>query len=124
MRGHRSMGAVVAVVVILAIPPVFVEASRPLWAVVFCLLLPGSGWAYRAEVGDFFDKVALAVIVSMCATILVATGMVVTNSWSVLGGVAGLAVFALLGFVPFARTPSRSFQKKGIHLGADSGDAG
>lgn len=107
MRGHGTsspvlVAAVVVVLVGLAALPVFVESVRLIWAVAFCLLLPGSGWAYRAD-GDVVDRIALAVVISLCATILVSTAMVVSNSWSVPGGVVALAVFTLLGFVPFDR---------------------
>ena len=55
---------------------------------------------------------ALSVVFSMSATILVATAMVTTGRWSVAGGMAALAVIAVLGFVPFGpsarhRKPSR-----------------
>lgn len=101
-----------AAVVALVILPIMVEPARLLYAVVFCLLVPGCGWAYRAPVGDTVDRIAVAVTISMSATILVATAMVVTNSWSASGGVAVLAAFAALGFAPFGRTP-RSDHRRG-----------
>ena len=52
------------------------------------------------------DTVALAVMISMSATILVSTAMVVLNVWSAPGGVAVLIAIALLGFAPFGRGTS------------------
>lgn len=100
------LGAAAAVAVVIL--PIAVEPVRLLYAVAFCLLVPGCGWAYRAAVGDTVDKIALTVVISLSATILVSTAMVVTNSWSVPGGVAVLTVFAALGFVPITRaSPGR-----------------
>lgn len=103
MNRNRTSGALIgaAVLVVLVILPIVVEPVRLLYAVAFCLLVPGCGWAYRAAVVDTLDKIALAMVISMSATILVATAMVATNSWSVSGGVAVLVAFAVLGFVPF-----------------------
>nr|WP_241724104.1 phosphotransferase [Dietzia sp. E1] len=50
---------------------------------------------------DAVDRLALSVVFSMSATILVATAMAATGTWSVAGGMAALAVIAVLGFVPF-----------------------
>lgn len=52
------------------------------------------------------ETVALAVMISMSATILVSTVMVVLNVWSAPGGVAVLIAIALLGFAPFGRGTS------------------
>lgn len=110
MRVREKPPGVVVVVAALVmfaavILPVFVDSVRLLWSVLFCLLVPGSGWAYRSGVGDLLDRVALAVVISMSATILVSTFMAVNNWWSVPGGVAALAVFALVGYIPFTRIP-------------------
>ena len=96
----------VAVVAVVAIPAVFVEAVRLLLLVAFCLLVPGLGWARRVGGGGAVDTVALAGVISMSATILVSTAMVVLNVWSAPGGVAVLIAIALLGFSPLGRGAS------------------
>lgn len=91
------------VVVGMAGAAVLAEPLRLMVMVAFCLLLPGSGWARRAGRGDVLDTFALAVLISTSATILVSTAMVVTNTWSVTGGVAALAAITVLGYVPRIR---------------------
>lgn len=103
---YLLVGAVVVVVVMILV--VVVEAVRLLFLVAFCLLLPGLGWARRASRGDAIDTVALAVLISMSSTILVATAMAVLNAWSAPGGIAVLIAFAVLGFVPFGRSAASS----------------
>lgn len=105
MNRAKSVGVLVAAAAVLALVflPIVVESVRLLYLVALCLLLPGAGWAYRATNADVVDRIALAVVISMSATILVATAMVVTDSWSVAGGVAALAAVGLLGFVPGPR---------------------
>ncbi|MVZ91671.1 hypothetical protein GQF49_14545 [Microbacter sp. ANSKLAB05] len=98
-------------VLTVVIPALAVEEFRLVGAVVLCLLVPGSGWAYRAGVGDVLDRIALAMALSMSATILVATAMAVTRSWSVAGGAAALTAIAVLGFVPIDRVRS----PRGLH---------
>lgn len=83
------------------------EPVRVVCAAAFCVVVPGSGWAYRAGGGDAADRLALAVVISMSASILVATALVTTNSWSIPLGVTALASFAMLGFIPFTRAPWR-----------------
>lgn len=95
----RTLAAGAAVAALAAVP-VLLEPARLLYAAVFCLLVPGIGWAFRSRSGDVVDKLALAVAISMSATILVATAMVATGTWSVAGGAAALVVIAALGFVP------------------------
>lgn len=97
-----------AIVAFGALSAVIVDALRLPLTVACCLLLPGLGWARKAGRADAMDTVALAVLISMSATILVSTAMVVTNSWSTPGGVAVLVAFAVLGFVPFDRARSKS----------------
>lgn len=92
-----------AVATALVILPIIVEPVRLVYTVAFCLLVPGSGWALRSRAGDAVDKLALAVLISLSATILVATALVATETWSVVGGLGALAVIGALGFVPFDR---------------------
>jgi hypothetical protein len=95
----RALAAGAAVTALVAVP-ILLEPARLVYAAVFCLLVPGIGWAFRSGSGDVGDKVALAVTISTSATILVATAMVATGTWSVAGGAAALVVIAVLGFVP------------------------
>lgn len=99
MRIGWYLAGAVALAVMVGLP-VLVEAVRPLYLLVACLLLPGAGWVRRWGTGDLGDKVALTVAVSMSATILVATAMVATGTWTLLGGLVALAVIAALGFLP------------------------
>lgn len=105
MNRINALGVSAAVVLVAAVVvlPLVVEPARPLLLMASCLLLPGAGWAYRAGVGDAVDRVALALAISMAATILVATGMIVVGAWSIVGGTAALAVVGALGFVPWSR---------------------
>lgn len=87
----------------LVILPIAVEPVRLLYAVVFCLLAPGAGWAYQSRVGDAADRLALAVMISMSVTICLATAMVATNTWTVPRALAVLTAISVLGFVPYRR---------------------
>lgn len=114
MNGGKTAWALVgtAAVIGLVALPVAYEPVRLLYAVAFCLLVPGAGWAYRAGSADAADKLAIAVLISLSATILVATAMVATNSWSLPGGVAALLVVAALGLVPYRQIPGGSQSRK------------
>jgi hypothetical protein len=68
-----------------------------------CVLLPGLGWARRLGPGDRGDTLALAVVLSLCATVAVSTAMVLADRWSWTLGAACLAGIAGLGFVPARR---------------------
>lgn len=113
MNSHKTAWVLVGAVAVIAlvILPIVVESARLPAAVAFCLLVPGSGWAYRAKGVDAVDTLALAVLISMSATILVATAMVATDSWSVPAGVAALAAVAVLGFVPVP-APARRYRRR------------
>lgn len=102
----REIGWVVVAVLLLAgagALPVLVPSARPLYLVVACLLLPGAGWAYRWGAGDLGDRMALALAISIAATILVATAMAASGTWNIAGGLAALVAISALGFVPFRR---------------------
>lgn len=105
MNRDRTAWALVGAVAVLALValPVLVESVRLLYVVACCLLLPGSGWAYRAKAADTADGITLTLAISMSATILVATAMVVTGTWSVPGGVIALLAITVLGYVPYPR---------------------
>lgn len=104
-RAMWVLGGVLAAGVLVALP-LLVEAARLPFLVAFCLLVPGAGWACRVGPGDLGDRIALAVAISLGATILVATAMVAMGAWSVPAGMIALAVFAALGFAPVGRSAS------------------
>jgi hypothetical protein len=72
-------------------------------ALALCVLLPGWGWARRLRPADLGDTLALAVALSLCATVAVSTAMVLADRWSWTVGAACLAGIAGLGFVPARR---------------------
>jgi hypothetical protein len=72
-------------------------------ALALCVLLPGWGWARRLRPADRGDTLALAVVLSLCATVAVSTAMVLAARWSWTGGAACLAGITGLGFVPAHR---------------------
>ncbi|AWH90875.1 hypothetical protein [Dietzia lutea] len=94
-----------AVATALVVLPIIAEPARLIYVLAFCLLVPGGGWALRWGSGDAGDRLALAVLISLSATIIVATAMVATETWSVAGGVGVLAVIGALGFIPIGRDP-------------------
>lgn len=64
-----------------------------------CLLLPGLGWAWKLHIGDIGDRLALALVLSICAWAVVATIMVVLGvrpMW----GLVGLAAIGVVGLLP------------------------
>ena len=87
-------------------------AARVAFALAICLLLPGLGWARKMRLADLGDTVALAIVLSICATVTTGTAMAVSGSWSPGWGLAVLAGVALAGFVP-ARTARRPSQRGG-----------
>lgn len=103
MGRGMTLGRILALgiaVATLTIAVIVVEPLRLVYAVAFCLLVPGSGWAAKAREADAVDRLALSVVFSLSATVLVATAMAATGTWSVTAGMAALAVIAILGFVP------------------------
>jgi hypothetical protein len=72
-------------------------------ALALCVLLPGLGWARRLRPADRGDTLALAVVLSLCATVAVSTAMVLADRWSWTVGAACLTGIAGLGFVPARR---------------------
>ena len=99
-RAGRVLVGLLLLVGVVALP-VLVEAARLPYLVVVYLVVPGAGWAYRWGAGDLGDRLALAVAISMSATILVTTAMVATGTWSLPGGLAALALVTIVGLVPF-----------------------
>ena len=93
--------AVTGGVVVVGLAVVFeLPALRMVLAVLVCLLLPGWGWARRFRTRDRGDTLALTVVLSICATVVVSTAMVVTARWSTLAGVLVLVAIGAAGLVP------------------------
>jgi hypothetical protein len=93
-------------------------------AVVGCLLLPGLGWARQMRLGDRGDTLAMAVVVSLCCTVAVGTGMAVSGAWSWAAGLAVLAVVTVTGFLPFAALADRARAATGRRIAAFGDDGG
>jgi hypothetical protein len=74
--------------------------TRLISATLFCLLAPGYGWARRMPANSPGDTLALAVVLSICITILVATAMAVLDAWVPVIGFVILTVVAIVGFLP------------------------
>ncbi|MCV9992904.1 hypothetical protein OIU93_01165 [Paeniglutamicibacter sp. ZC-3] len=97
-------GPVVIVVTIIYIVLLLeVEAVRLISAVVFSLFVPGYGWALRMRPGDGGDTLAMALVLSLCATTFVATAMAVAGWWSPVAGFISLLLMAAAGFVRLRR---------------------
>lgn len=97
-------GPVVIVVTIIYIVLLLeVEAVRLISAVVFCLFVPGYGWALRMRPGDGGDTLAMALVLSFCATTFVATAMAVAGWWSPVAGFISLLLMGAAGFVRLSR---------------------
>lgn len=73
---------------------------RLISAVLFCLLAPGYGWARRLPGNNRGDTLALAVILSICATILIATAMAVLHAWAPVTAFTILTAIGIAGFLP------------------------
>ena len=73
---------------------------RLISATLFCLLAPGYGWARRMPGNSPGDTLALAVVLSICTTILVATAMAVFDAWVPVTGFVILTAIAIVGIVP------------------------
>lgn len=79
------------------------DQVRMIGAVLFCLLVPGFGWARRLPGNNRGDILALAVILSICATILLGTIMVVLHTWVPLNAFLILTAIGIAGFMPLRR---------------------
>lgn len=98
---HTMLIAAAAVAAaLLGVLLVLVPGFRVICASAFCLLAPGSGWARRLSLDSRADRWAMALVLSICATVAVATAMVVAGLWSAVGGFVALGVITVAGFVP------------------------
>jgi uncharacterized membrane protein len=96
-------GPVVIVVTIIYIVLLLeVEAVRLISAVVFCLFVPGYGWALRMRPKDGGDALAMALVLSVCATTFVA-------------GFISLLLMGAAGFVRLRRD-SGGRGNRGFHV--------
>jgi hypothetical protein len=83
-------------------------AARMIFALAICLLLPGLGWARKMRFGDLGDTLALAIVLSICMTVAVATPMVVFSSLSIGWGLTALSAMAVAGFLPIRQLLDRA----------------
>jgi hypothetical protein len=93
------LAAVGGTLLVIGLMATNLPAARVAFALAICLLLPGFGWARKMRLADLGDTVALAIVLSMCMTVVVGTAMVVSG-FSPEWGLAALAGVALAGFVP------------------------
>jgi len=117
-----SATAVTVLVLLVILAVTVVEVRMPLVA-AFCLLVPGYGWARRMHLKDRGDTLAMTVVLSLCASVLVGTALAVSGLWSPLAGLAILVLITLGGITPIpsvapfrgvakARPPQRHGQRK------------
>ena len=99
-RRTRVLAALVVALVVAVLVAVNLPAARMAFALAACLLLPGLGWARKMRFGDLGDTLAVAIALSICATVAVGTTMAVSDSWSLGWGLAALGAITLAGFVP------------------------
>ncbi len=110
-RAAQGAAVAAAVAVLPAAAVVLYPPARLGAAVLFCLLAPGSGWAWRlARTGRIrrADRLAVALVLSICATMLVGTAMAAAGRWSTAGGMALLGVVAAAGYAPWGRWWARA----------------
>lgn len=102
MRGRNvwTYGAAVAVFAFLCILAVAVTEVRLILMAAFCLLVPGYGWAHRMQLKDRGDTLAMTVVLSLCASVLVGTALAVSGLWSPFAGLIILVLITLGGFAP------------------------
>jgi sterol desaturase/sphingolipid hydroxylase (fatty acid hydroxylase superfamily) len=102
MRGRNAWTSAAAVVVLalLFILAVAVVEIRLTFMAAFCILMPGYGWAHRMQLKDRGDTLAMTVVLSLCASVLVGTALAVSGLWSPLAGFAILVLITLGGFAP------------------------
>jgi uncharacterized membrane protein len=102
MRGRNvwTYAAAVAVLALLCILAVAVTEVRLILMAAFCLLVPGYGWAHRMQLKDRGDTLAMTVVLSLCASVLVGTALAVSGLWSPLAGLIILVLITLGGFAP------------------------
>src|ERR687893_247655 len=98
-RRSRVLAAVGGTLLVVGLMATGLPAARMAFALAICLLLPGFGWARKMRLADLGDTVALAIVLSMCVTVVVGTAMVVSG-FSPEWGLAALAGVALAGFMP------------------------
>lgn len=94
---------------------VTVSEVRLISASAFCLLGPGYGWARRLPGHSPGDTLAMAVLLSICATILTATVMAVFGIWSALAGFGILVLFAITGWLPLRRSKPAHRRNEVVH---------
>lgn len=99
-RNAWTSAAAVAVFALLFILAVAVTEIRLTFMTAFCLLVPGYGWARRMQLKDRGDTLALTVVLSLGASVLVGTALAVSGWWSPLAGLAILVLITIGGFMP------------------------
>ena len=99
-RRTRVLAALLVALLVAVLLATNMAAARVAFALAICLLLPGLGWARKMRFADLGDTVALAIVLSICATVAAGTAMAVSGSWSPGWALAVLAGIALAGFVP------------------------
>ena len=101
MNRYKVMGilGILVVVIFLVVMATEIAWLRLVLAVLFCLAVPGSGWALNMRLKDAGDTLAMSVMLSIGCTVLVATAMAVSHVWSILLGYGILALITAVGFI-------------------------
>lgn len=122
MNWRQVLGIVPVItvgVVIFIVLLVEVETVRLASAVAFCLLGPGCGWARKMRSNDDGgDTLALALALSICATIAVGTAMALSGWWFPVAGFTILLLITAAGFVSFEFTDSPRVPPAKVSMGA------
>lgn len=92
--------AVVTVLTALAVMTGSLPALRLPLVVLFAATCPGLGWAGRLKLSDLGDRVAVAVALSVSATVIVSQAMALVGVWSAGGAFLALAVLSVAGVSP------------------------
>ncbi|WP_313811084.1 hypothetical protein [Glutamicibacter sp.] len=101
MNRYQTMTTLGAVVLLIFLSLMAVEVAwvRVMLAVIFCVALPGSGWAVTMRLKDVGDTLAMSVMLSLSSTVLVATVMAVGDFFNVFLGFGILALITVAGVI-------------------------
>lgn len=107
-RDRKLLAPALAVLaVFLVLMSMEVPWVRVIVALGFCLIAPGIGWARWLGFKNAGDTWAMATVLSISMTVIVATIMAVSGLWSPLVGFGALLVLSILGIIAARRRAGR-----------------
>lgn len=77
-----------------------VPTARMTLVLAACLFLPGTGWARQMRLPERNDTITLAVVLSVCMSVTVGTGLAMSGTYSTAWGAAILGGITVAGFMP------------------------